>query len=147
MGQVALPGTKQVPAACAMRSLLALKLFGNARHSHVMSPVFDEGLALLAGLNVITRRSFLTEYSCRIDPECYPKLMRQWFDAVGRVGLKRGTSFDLNFHTIPFHGEDALIEKRYVSKRSRRQKGVLAFLAQDATTWVFCYANGDIRKG
>lgn len=146
MGRLGLPGTKQVPAACAMRSLLALKLFGNARHSHVMSHVFDEGLALFAGLNVIPKRSFLTEYSCRIDPDCYAKLMRQWFDAVGHVGLKRGTSFDLDFHTIPFHGEDALIEKHYISKRSRRQKGVLAFLAQDADTRVFCYANGDLRK-
>ena len=47
------PGTKQIPAAHAMRSLLALKLFGSARHSHVMSSVFDEGLALFAGLNVM----------------------------------------------------------------------------------------------
>ena len=39
----------QVPAAAAVRSLLALKLFGNARHSHVMSYVLDEGLALFAG--------------------------------------------------------------------------------------------------
>jgi hypothetical protein len=33
-----------------------------------------------------------------------------------------------------------------VSKRSRRQKGVLAFLAHDADTRVFCYARADIRK-
>ena len=46
----------------------------------------------------------------------------------------------------PIHGEDALIEKHYVSKRSRRQKGVLAFLAQDAETRVFCYANAELRK-
>ena len=32
-----------------------------------------------------------------------------------------------------------------MSKRSRRQKGVLAFVAQDASTRVFCYANADIR--
>ena len=42
-----------VPAACAIRSLLALKLFGNARHRHVMSYVLDEGLAVFAGLNAI----------------------------------------------------------------------------------------------
>jgi hypothetical protein len=72
--------------------------------------------------------------------------MRRWFDAVGPLGLPRGHSFDLDFHTIPFHGEDALIEKHYVSKRSRRQKGVLAFLVQDAETRVFCYANGQLRK-
>jgi len=140
------PGTKMIPAAQAIRSLLGLKLFGSARHSHVMSYVLDEGLALFAGLNVIPKRSFLTEYSCRIDPASYPRLMRLWFDAVGRLGLSRGSSFDLDFHTIPFHGEDALMEKHYVSKRSRRQKGILAFLAQDAKKRVFCYANGQLRK-
>jgi hypothetical protein len=140
------PGSKMVPAGCAMRSLLALKLFGNARHSHVMSSVLDDGLALFAGLNVIPKRSFLTEYSCRIAPSCYPHLMRHWFDTVSRLGLRWGTSFDLDFHTIPFHGEDALIEKHYVSKRSRHQRGMLAFLAQDAETRVFCYANAELRK-
>ncbi|HKA06238.1 MAG TPA: hypothetical protein VKD71_03205, partial [Gemmataceae bacterium] len=140
------PGSKMIPAACALRSLLALKLFGNARSSHVMSAVLDEGLALFAGLNVIPKRSFLAEYSCRVEPACYPRLMRDWFDTVSRLGLKWGTSFDLDFHTIPFHGNDALVEKHYVSKRSRRQKGILAFLAQDADTRVFCYANGELRK-
>jgi hypothetical protein len=141
------PGSQMVPAACAVRSLLALKLFGNARHSHVMSSVLDEGLALFAGLNVVPKRSFLTEYSGRVDPACYPTLMRHWFDTVSRLGLRWGASFDLDFHTIPFHGDDALVEKHYVSKRSRRQKGMLAFLAQDADTRVFCYANGELRKG
>ena len=59
--------------ACALRSLLALKLFGNARHRHVMGYVLDEGLALFAGLNAIPKRSFLTEYSCRVAPGCYPE--------------------------------------------------------------------------
>jgi hypothetical protein len=140
------PGSRMIPAGCAMRSLLALKLFGTGRHSHVMSQVLDQGLALFAGLNVIPKRSFLTEYSCRIAPACYPELMRRWFDSVSRLGLPRGNSFDLDFHTVPFHGEDALIEKHYVSKRSRRQKGILAFLVQDADTRVFCYVNGDLRK-
>jgi hypothetical protein len=140
------PTSQMIPPGCALRSLLALKLFGTARHCHVMSSVLDQGLALFAGLNVIPKRSFLTEYSCRIAPGSYPELMRRWFDAVSRLGLPRGQSFDLDFHTIPFHGEDALIEKHYISKRSRRQKGVLAFLVQDADTRVFCYANGELRK-
>jgi hypothetical protein len=144
--QCGFPGTQQVPAAQAMRSLLALKLFGNARHSHVMSSVFDEGLALFAGLNATPKRSFLTEYSCRIDPAAYPKLMMRWFDAMRTLGFEHGVSFDVDFHTIPFHGEDALLQKHYVSKRSRRQKGVLAFLAQDAEKRVFCYGNAALRK-
>jgi hypothetical protein len=146
LGQAGFPGSKMIPAGQAIRSLLALKLFGNARHSHVMSYVFDEGLALFAGLNTVPKRAFLTEYSCRIRPATYPKFMGAWFDAVSRLGLERGVSFDLDFHTIPFHGENALVEKHYVSKRSRRQKGILAFLAQDADKRVFCYANGQLRK-
>ena len=140
------PGSAMIPAACAMRSLLALKLFGTGRHRNVMGYVLDEGLALFTGLNVVPKRSFLTEYSCRIAPTCYPRLMRHWFDRVSRLGLRWGTSFDLDFHTIPFHGEDALVEKHYISKRSRSQKGMLAFLAQDAETRVFCYANAELRK-
>ncbi len=140
------PGSAMVPAGGAIRSLLALKLFANTRHSHVMSHVLDDGLALFAGLNVIPKRSFLTEYSCRVRPACHPTLMAGWLDAVRARGLKHGGSFDLDFHTIPFHGQDALIEKHYVSKRSRRQKGLLAFLAQDAHSHVFCYANADLRK-
>jgi len=144
--QAGFPGSQMVPAAHAIRSLLALKLFGSARHSHVMSYVLDEGLALFAGLNMIPKRSFLTEYSCRVDPQCHPVMMRLWFDSAKTLGLEQGISFDLDFHTIPFHGEDALVEKHYVSKRSRRQKGILAFVAQDASTQVFCYANADVRK-
>ena len=72
--------------------------------------------------------------------------MRAWFDAIRHRGLRLGSSFDLDFHTIPFHGDDALVEKHYVSKRSRRQKGLLAFLAQDAHSHVFCYVNADLRQ-
>lgn len=140
------PGSRMIPAGHAMRALLGLKLFGSARHSHVMSYVLDEGLALFAGLNEVPKRAFLTEYSCRIDPACYPRVMRSWFDAMGKLSLPRGNSFDLDFHTLPFHGEDALVEKHYVSKRSRRQKGILAFLAQDAATRVLCYGNANLRK-
>jgi hypothetical protein len=143
---VGFPGSRMIPAGAAMRSLLALKLHNGARHSHVMSSVFDEGLALFAGLNVIPKRSFLTEYSCRIRPTRFAPLMARWFDAMEQLELQRGTSLDCDFHTIPFHGEDALIEKHYISKRSRRQKGVLAFVAQDAETRVFRYAAGEIRK-
>ena len=144
--QARLPGSQMIPASCALRSLLGLKLFGTARHGHVMSAVLDEGLALFAGRNVIPKRSFRTEYSCRIDPACYGRWMHRGLEAVSTLGLPRGESFDLDFHTIPFHGEDALLEKHYVTKRSRRQKGILAFLAREDQTRVSCYANGQLRK-
>lgn len=139
------PGSQMVPAASAMLTLLGMKLFGRRRHSHVMSSVMDEGLALLAGLNVVPKRSFLTEYSCRVQPDRYPALMHAWFEGAQKLGLRWGTSFNLDFHTIPFHGEDALVQKHYVTKRSRRQKGILAFIAEDYEQRLFCYGNTDLR--
>jgi hypothetical protein len=111
-----------------------------------MSSVFDEGLALWAGLNVIPTRAFLTAYRCRVTPSSYPNLMKLWFDEVGKLGLERGVSFHLDFHTIPFHGEDALLEKHDISQRSRRQKGLLAFIAHEEENQVFCYTTADLRK-
>jgi hypothetical protein len=146
LDEAGLPGAKNIPAAHAMRALFALQLFGNARHSHGMSAVFAEGLALFAGLNVMPKRAFLTAYSCRIDPSCAPVLRRLWHDAASTLGWPHGVSFDLDFHTMPFHGEDALVQKHDVSKRSRRHKGLRAFLAHDADTRVFCSANGQLQK-
>ena len=64
--------------------------------------------------------------------------MKPGFEAMETIGIDRGVSFDLDFHTIPFHGDDALVQKHYAFKRSCKQKGILAFLAQDAKTRVFC---------
>lgn len=141
-----LPGSRMIPAEQATRSLLALKLIGKERKSHVMDLVFDEGLALFAGLNVVPKRSYLAAYSSRIDARRNARLMSAWFRAVHQAGLKTGLSFHLDFHTIPFHGEDEFVERHYVSKRSRRQKGILAFFAQDSEHRFFCYANADISK-
>jgi len=71
--------------------------------------------------------------------------MRVWHDAGSTWGLQQGTTFARDCHTMPLHGEDALVQKHSVSKRSRRQKGLLAFLAHDAETRVLCYANGPLR--
>ena len=104
-----LPGSSPLPAACAIRSLLALKLWGIGRPSRVMPVVLDEGIALFAGLNVIPKRSSLTEYSCRMDPRLLPPFARRWHDALCALdsGFGSGCSFDLDFHAIPYHGDEA----------------------------------------
>ena len=48
--KVDLPGSSRIPAEQAVRSLLALKLIGKERKSHVMDLVFDPGVALFAGV-------------------------------------------------------------------------------------------------
>jgi len=143
---VDLPGSEMIPAEQAVRSLLALKLIGKERKSHVMDLVFDEGIAMFAGLNVVPKRSYLAAYSSRVAHETNLELMGAWFEGVQRAGLKRGASIDLDFHTVPANTEEEPLEKHYVSSRSRSQKGMLVFLARDATERVLCYSNAGVTK-
>ena len=142
-----LPGSKMIPAPHALRSALALKLWSVERKSHVMALVADEGLALFAGLNAIPKKSYLSEYSHRIAHARTMKLLAAWHEAVAGDNLYTSDSLNLDFHSVPYYGEDPVVERHYVSMRSRRQPSVLVFLAQDHASRAFCYANADLRKG
>ncbi|MCR4295154.1 MAG: hypothetical protein NUW21_06440, partial [Elusimicrobia bacterium] len=142
-----LPGSAMIPAEHALRSSLALKLQSIERKRHVMALVADEGLALFAGLNATPKKSFLSEYSSGVDPRRTVQILEAWYAATSGDRLFDETSFNLDFHSVPYYGEHPVIERHYVSMRSRRQPSVLAFLAQDARGRSFCYSNADIRKG
>ena len=142
-----LPGSRMIPPEHALRACLALKLWCVERRSHVMALVADEGLALFAGLNAIPKKSYLSEYSSRVNPTKNSRLLATWHQLVEGQHLFAGDSFNLDFHSVPYYGDDPVLERHYVSARSRRQPSVLTFLAQDAEGRVFCYANADIRKG
>jgi hypothetical protein len=143
----ALPGSTMIPAGHALRAGLALKLWSIERKSHVMPLVADEGLALFAGLNAFPKKSYLSEYSSRIEHRKTTRLLAAWHQQVHGEELFVGESFNLDFHSVPYYGEHPLIQRHYVSMRSRRQPSVLTFLAQDAASQAFCYSNADLRKG
>ena len=142
-----LPGSKMIPAEHALRCCLALKLWSLERKSHVMAWVADEGLALFAGLNAFPKKSFLSEYSSRLGHRQTTRLLSAWHQSIHPTGLLPGESFNLDFHSVPYYGEHPLVQRHYVSARSRSQPSILVFLAQDADTHVFCYSNADLRKG
>ena len=143
-----LPGSKMIPRTHALRAGLALKLWAIERKSHVMALVADEGLGLFCGLNRIPKKSYLSEYASRTTPKHTSALLGAWHTGVlGEQVLFPARSFDLDFHSVPYHGAHPSIERHYVSKRSRRQSSVLVFLAQDADARAFCYADANLRKG
>jgi transposase len=146
-GAAKLPGSAMIPAEHALRAALALKLRSIERKSHVMALVADPGLALFCGLNAIPKKSYLSEYSSRLDHAKTTSLLAAWHRAVAQDNLFAGTSFNLDFHSVPYYGDDSQVERHYVSMRSRAQPSVLAFLAQDAEGHAFCYSNADLRKG
>jgi hypothetical protein len=142
-----LPGSDLIPPGHALRASLALKLWSLERKSHVMALAADEGLALFSGLNATPKKSYLSEYSSGIVPARLDDLLAAWHAQVSGETLWTAQSFNLDFHSVPYYGEHPVIERHYVSMRSRRQPSVLVFLAQDADGRSFCYSNADIRKG
>lgn len=141
-----LPGSKMIPAVQALRSLLAMKLIGIERKSHVMDLVMDQAIAVFAGINVVPKRSYLEEYSSGLDHKACLRLMQTWLEQVEQAGLPHGPSFDLDFHSVPANTAEEPLEKHYVSSRSRSQKGILVFLARDAEQGVMRYANAGVTK-
>jgi hypothetical protein len=60
------PGTSVIPALSSVLSLLALKLTGTRRVSHVEELATDPSAALFAGLTSLPKATALTTYSYRL---------------------------------------------------------------------------------
>ena len=140
------PGSKMIPATQALLSLLALKLSSRQRKSHVMDLVFDEGLALFAGLNAAPKTTYLSAYADSISPKMNERFRAAWIPVLRQEKLLDAASFNLDFHAIPFFGQDEFVERHYLSKRSPSQKSILVFLAQDADSQVICYSLANLLK-
>jgi transposase-like protein len=140
------PGTRVIPAVSSILSLLALKLVGMRRVSHVEDLATDPGAAAFAGLSSLPKTAALTSYSYRLSHERQRSFLAALDAAMARAGLVDGADFDLDFHAIMHWGEDAALERHYVPKRSQRTRAVLSFFAQDASTHNLVYANADLSK-
>ena len=60
-----LPGSEQIPPLQALLAFLAAKLLGKRRVSHISDLCCDEGAGLFAGLNVLPKATYATDYSTR----------------------------------------------------------------------------------
>ena len=142
------PGTSVIPAISWLLSLLALKLTGTRRISHVDDLLTDPASALFAGLAVLPKKSALTSYSWRLSHDNQQKLLAALDKKMISAGLATANEavFDLDFHAIMHWGQDPVLEKHYVPTRSQRARSVLTFFAQDTGTHNLVYANADISK-
>jgi hypothetical protein len=143
------PSTRGIPATSWVLSLLALKLTGARRVSHVDDLLLaDPAAALFAGLDALPKKTALTDYSYRTCHDNQAALLGALGKALARLGLAGPAEgvFDLDFHAIMHWGHDPVLEKHYVPTRSQRARSVLTFVAQDRTTHNLVYANADLSK-
>src|SRR6266498_690231 len=142
------PGTKPVPAISYLLSLLALKLTGTRRVSHVDDLLGDPAAGLFAGLGVLPKKTALTDYSYRLAHDQQRAFLAALDTRMIAAGLATSDQaiFDLDFHAVMHWGQDPALEKHYVPRRSQRTRSVLTFFAQDSGTHNLVYAGADLSK-
>lgn len=140
------PETKMVPAPCALLSLLTLKLLDKERLSHIDDFNCDEALGLFAGLNVLPKKSFATDYSYRTTRNHQQKFLKGWVSKLSPLLFPEADSFSLDFHPIGHRGEETDLENHYQPMRGEAGPSVLTFFAMEQKSRVFCYANANLTR-
>jgi len=138
------PSTSQLDAVHSVLSLMALKLSGRRRRSHVQAVVHDPALGLFAGLNVLPKTWHLKTYSYRTKRTQQLAFFEALQPRLRDAGLLGDQGLNLDFHTIMSYGEDTILDKHYVPRRSQRTRSVLTFIAQDGQQRTIIYANAEL---
>src|SRR4029453_16946345 len=103
--QAGYPGSRMVPATSALLSLLALKLLDKERRSHSSDFNFDEALGLFAGLNILPKTTFATDYSYRTQREYQHRLLAGWATHFRPFAPPRAAPLRPPFPPLPYRGD------------------------------------------
>jgi hypothetical protein len=144
--QAGYPGSDMVPATSAVLSLLALKLIDKERRSHISDFNFDEALGLFAGLNVLPKATFATDYSYRTTRENQQRLLAGWISKLLPRLDPQPNAFSLDFHPIPHRGEDNGLENHHVPMRGKAVPSILTFFAQAVKSRLLCYSDATVVR-
>jgi hypothetical protein len=138
------PKTSVLSATSSLLSFVALKLLGNERHSHDAPYNFDRALGLFASLNVLPKSSTLSSYSYRVTREQNRALLGELSRIFKDPGAEQG-EFNLDFKTVPYWGDAAVLENNWAGMRHQGIKSLLALLVQDPDTGLLVYSDAGIR--
>lgn len=141
-----LPGSKQIPNLNYVLAFLGLKLIGNERISQVNDHNFDAGFGLFAGLNVLPKCTAMSTYSYALEGKHLERCLEGFVAQVDRYHHYRSDAINLDFHAIPHHGDESVLETHWVGTRGRRLKGALTLFGQDCDSRLLLYADADIRR-
>lgn len=141
------PSTTAISAWQSIGSLLLAKCARRHRAHHIGALTDDAGLAFCLGLTSLPKATHVGSYSYRVRREANQALLTGLVQALRPLGLASGTDgFNLDFHAIRHHGDDTVLEKHYVPRRSQRTRAVLTFFAQDHASAEMVYANAELTK-
>jgi hypothetical protein len=140
------PGSEMVPAPSALLALLTLKLLDQERRGHINDFNFDEALGLFAGLNILPKKSFATDYSYRTTREHQRALLEGWVAALGAAMFPAAKTFSVDFHPIPYRGDPTGLDRHYVPRRGAAIPSIQSFFALEQDSRCLCYANANLIR-
>jgi hypothetical protein len=140
------PASKMVPATSALLSILSLKLLDKERRSHIGDFNFDEALGLFAGLNILPKKTFASDYSYRTQRQQQAALLQGWVKALAPVMFPDASGFSLDFHPIPYRGEPSGLDRHYLPRRGVAGPSVLSFFALEQKSRCLCYSNANLVR-
>ena len=134
-----------VPASLAM---LALKLIGARRLSHIGAYNQEPGLGIFAGLNVLPKPTYMCTYSCRCSETMLMKLQNHVITLMREKypDFYSGEFINLDFHSIPHFGNESELEKLWCGARGKAMKAANTVFAQDADSNAIIYTRADILR-
>ena len=143
-----LPETQQLSAINSVYSILALKLIGQERISQIDNYNLDQGFGFFAGLNVLPKPTTISTYSYNLDRDTIQSFMLDFVSEVNSLDSRHycGKTINLDFHTIPHHGEDPPLDENWIASKRKRMKSALTLLAQDGDSRMLNYVNADINR-
>lgn len=140
------PGSRMVPAQSALLSLLTLKLLDKERRSHIDDFNFDPALGLFAGLNILPKKSFATDYSYRTLRNHQEALLHGWVQGLWPVMFPEADAFSLDFHPIPYRGDPSGLDRHYLPRRGKAGPSVLSFFVLEQKSRCLCYSNANLTR-
>ena len=137
------PGTKQINTLSSILSFVALKASNISRYTLDDKWCMDRGQGLFAGLNVLPKAAWFSSYSHKITSDMNLKFLRLLHQKWLSMGLLSDT-FNLDFTTIPYWGENDHLENNWSGKRTKSLPSMLAVLAQDPDSGIIDYGNTNV---
>lgn len=134
------PNTSQLSTRCSILSFLALKLSNVKRYSKDDLWCMDRGSGLFAGLNVLPKSAWFSSYSDRVTREMNHDFLGRLHKIWHKHGLLTDT-WNLDFTTIPYWGEEEPMENNWSGKRNKALSGMLAVLAESPDSGLIDYGD------
>ena len=111
-----------------------------------MTSIATRPLGLFAGLNILPKKSYATDYSYRTERAQQHHLLSGWVGGLAPLLFPQADTFCLDFHAIPYRGEPEALENHYLPLRGKAGSSILTFFAHEPQSRVLCYANANLTR-